>query len=398
MRIGFDGACLSNHRGFGRFTRRILSALAEVPHDHQILVFVDRPSSARIEIPERFERIVVDVSESPSKAASADGRRKPRDMLAMGRAMARARLDLIYFPATYSFVPVWNVGRVVVTMHDTLALAHPELVFPTGKGRLAWTIKEHAAARWADRIVTVSETSRIALRDWFRLPDSRLLVVNEGPESVFRPIAEGAESDRILRRHGIEPGRRFLLYVGGLSPHKNLVRLVEAFARGAHAETKLVLAGDFHDVFHTHVPEIRAAIDRERLGDRVLLPGFVPDEELVYLYNQAYALAQPSLMEGFGLPAVEAMACRTPVLSSTAGSLPEVVGDAGLFFDPTDVGEMARTISLLLADPSEREALAARAIERSRTYNWNTAAETLIRDFEKLVMEKESRPNARAAS
>jgi glycosyltransferase involved in cell wall biosynthesis len=398
MRIGFDGACLSNRRGFGRFARRILSALAEVPHDHQILVFVDRPSAARVEIPERFQRIVVDVSESPSKAASADGRRKPRDMLAMGRAMARARLDLVYFPATYSFVPVWNVGRVVVTMHDTLALAHPDLVFPSGKGRLAWIVKEHAAARWADRIVTVSQSSRVALRGWFRLPDSRFLVVNEGPESVFRPIVAGAESDRILGRYGIEPGRRFLLYVGGLSPHKNLVRLVEAFARGADAETKLVLVGDFHDVFHTHVPDVRAAVERERLEDRVLLTGFVPDDELVYLYNRAYALVQPSLMEGFGLPAVEAMACRTPVLSSTAGSLPEVVGDAGLFFEPTDVTDMARAIRRLLADPSGRETLAARALERSRIYDWNAAAGTLIREFEKLVNERGLRLRIRTAS
>jgi glycosyltransferase involved in cell wall biosynthesis len=389
---------LSNRRGFGRFARRILSALAEVPHDHEVLVFVDRPSADRVEVPGRFERVLVDVSESPSQAASADGRRRPWDMLAMGRVMARTGLDLIYFPATYSFVPVWNVGRVVVTMHDTLALAHPELVFPSGKGRLAWMVKEHAAARWADRIVTVSETSRRALRDWFRLPDSRFCVVNEGPDSVFRPIGKGGESDRILGRYGLGSGSRFLLYVGGLSPHKNLVRLVEAFARGADAETKLVLVGDFHDVFHTHVPEIRAAIDREGLEDRVMLPGFVPDADLVHLYNRAYALVQPSLMEGFGLPAVEAMACRTPVLSSTAGSLPEVVGDAGLFFEPTDVADMARAIGRLLGDPAERELLAARALERSRIYDWNSAAETLMVDFESLVKERGSRFRIRAAS
>ena len=106
----------------------------------------------------------------------------------------------------------------------------------------------------------------------------------------------------------------------------------------------LVLVGDFKDVFHTHVPEIEAAIAAAGLNDRVLLPGFVPDAELVYLYSRAYALVQPSLMEGFGLPAVEAMACGTPVVSSRAGSLPEVVGDAGLFFDPTDVASIAATI------------------------------------------------------
>src|SRR5205085_5905926 len=129
---------------------------------------------------------------------------------------------------------------------------------------------------------------------------------------------------------------RYLLDVGGRHPHKNLPRLTEAFARvsrdaGAGAGAlKLVLVGDLGDVFHTHVPALRAAVARHGLGDRVHFPGFVPDDDLVFLYNRAYALAQPSLLEGFGLPPVEAMACGVPVLYSRAGALPEVVGDAGL--------------------------------------------------------------------
>ena len=111
--------------------------------------------------------------------------------------------------------------------------------------------------------------------------------------------------------------RLFFLYVGGLSPHKNLLRLVEAFARAAPADVKLVLAGDVNDVFHTHVPQIRAAIAQHGVSDRVILTGFVADDDLAFLYSRAYALVQPSLLEGFGLPAVEAMACGTR--SSPAG-------------------------------------------------------------------------------
>ena len=133
---------------------------------------------------------MVDLGEAPSAAASAQGRRRIGDMLAMGRAVARAGLDLMYFPATYTFFPVWNVPRLVVTMHDTLALAHPELVFPTRRGRLAWLLKEHAAARMADRIVTVSETSRRDLQAWFRLPADRLRVITEGPRPGLPARAE----------------------------------------------------------------------------------------------------------------------------------------------------------------------------------------------------------------
>ena len=309
MKIGIDGSCLSNRRGFGRFARQLLDALAQQPGGHQFTVFVDGPSAADVVIPASCERVVVAVAEAPSRAASAQGRRRWRDLLAMGMAVARSGIDLMYFPATYSFFPVWNVPRLVVTMHDTLPLTHPELVFPSFSGRLAWRLKEATAARWADRIVTVSEASRQAIQAWSGWPDDRVRVITEGPDPIFRPRADEPSAHLILDRFTIPRGARYLLYVGGLSPHKNLVRLVEAFSRGAPDDVVLVLAGDVHDVFHTHVPEIHAAIERHHVAQRVIMTGFVPDEDLVYLYSCAYALILPSLMEGFGLPAVEAMAC-----------------------------------------------------------------------------------------
>ena len=307
-------------------------------------------------------------------------------MLAMGRAVARAKLDLMYFPATYTFFPVWNVPRLVVTMHDTLALAHPELVFPTRRGRLAWLLKEHVAARMADRIVTVSETSRRDLQAWFHLPADRLRVITEGPDPIFRPGPRNEEGDRVLRNHSIPPGSKYLLYVGGLSPHKNLPRLVEAFAHASPRDPslRLVIVGDLGDVFHTHVPEIRSAIARGGASDRVILAGFVPDAELVHLYRRAYALVQPSLMEGFGLPAVESLACGTPVVCSEAGSLPEVVGDAGLFFDPTDVASIATALRRIIAYPRMRDGLASRALNRASLFTWDRAATTLLESFNEL--------------
>ena len=387
MRIGIDGSCLANRRGFGRFARESLQALAETPSGHDFVVFVDRPSEAIAarHVPARFERVVVEVGEAPSRAASATTRRRVRDMLAMGGAVARAKLDLIFFPASYSFFPVWNVKRVIVTIHDTLPLVHPELVFPTWQGRVSWTMKERAAVRWADGILTVSEAARRDLIAWYRLSAERVRVVSEGPDSSFRPLPRGPESDAALARYGIASGQHYILYLGGLSPHKNLLRLIEAFAAtvggGIANDLKLVLAGDLGDVFHTHVPELRAAVARWGLGDSVLFPGFVPDEDLVFLYNRAYALAQPSLLEGFGLPPVEAMACGVPILYSRAGSLPEVIGDAGLEFEPTDVAAMAAALGRLLADPALRDELGRRALSRARRFSWTATARGLIECF-----------------
>jgi glycosyltransferase involved in cell wall biosynthesis len=384
MKIGIDGSCLSNRRGFGRFARRLLGAVAEQPADHRFTVFVDRPSAETVAVPEPLGRVIVDVREAPSRAASAQGRRRWRDLFAMGLAVARSQIDLMYFPATYSFFPVWNVPKLVVTMHDTLPLTHPELVFPSLSGRLAWRLKEAAAARCADRIVTVSQASRQSLQAWFGWPDHKIRVITEGPDPNFRPRAADPEAGAVLRHFAIPPAARYLLYVGGLSPHKNLLHLVEAFAHGAPHDVWLVLAGDLQDVFHTHVPEIRAAIARHHLDDRVIMTGFVPDDELVFLYSRAYALVLPSLVEGFGLPAVEAMACGTPVISSRAGSLPEVVGDAGVYFDPTDVGSIAGAIHSFMNDQGHREALARRALERSALFTWEASARALLACFDEL--------------
>jgi glycosyltransferase involved in cell wall biosynthesis len=172
--------------------------------------------------------------------------------------------------------------------------------------------------------------------------------------------------------------------VGGLSPHKNLPRLIEAFARGAPADTQLVLVGDTSDVFHTHVPELREAVDRTGQGGRVHFTGFVPDDALAFLYSRAYGLAQPSLMEGFGLPPVEAMACGIPILSSTAGSLPEVVGDAGLYFDPTDVEAMAEVLARFCDDPTGRDRLAERALRRAARFTWEASARALLATFDEF--------------
>jgi glycosyltransferase involved in cell wall biosynthesis len=389
MRIGFDGTCLPNRRGFGRFSRLLLEALARLrTAEHQIVVIIDSLSADLLTIPDGLELIQVELAEAPSAAASARGRRRFGDMLAMGKAVARQRLDLMYFPATYTFFPVWNVPHLVVTMHDTLALAHPELVFPTRRGRLAWLLKEHAAARFASRIVTVSETSKRDLKAWFGLPDGKVRVITEGPDPIFQPRPRDPDGEQVLRRLGLNPKTRFLLYVGGLSPHKNLPRLIEAFACLSATDTRLLLVGDLGDVFHTHVPEIRATIEQLGLTDRVLLTGYLPDSELVHLYSRAWALVLPSLLEGFGLPAVEAMACGTPVVSSRAGSLPEVVGNGGLFFDPSRIDSMILAMSQILADESLRNVHARTARKRSMMFSWDRAAGALLDCFDELASRR----------
>jgi glycosyltransferase involved in cell wall biosynthesis len=397
LRIGIDGGCLANRRGFGRFARELIQALARETHHHRLVVLVDRPSldSGAVAIPDGFEVQPVAVRVAPSQAASSDGRRSLRDLLAMRRAAASAQVDLFYFPATYSYFPVRKVPKVV-TVFDTMALDYPRQIFPNWRGRLAWTVKEHIAVRRASHVVTVSEASRRSIEARLRVPANRISVVPCAPSEVFYPRPETSASGAVLSRYGLAAGARYFLYVGGLSPHKNLIRLIEAFSRLHDHEVRLVLVGDLGDVFHTHVPELRAAVSEHRLEGRVIFPGFVPDPDLAHFYSRAIALVQPSLIEGFGLPPVEAMACGTPVLASSAGSLPEVVGDAGRLFDPLSVWSMTSELARLLADPESRADLADRALARARTFTWTATARGVLNACETVAARRS--PGARSSS
>jgi glycosyltransferase involved in cell wall biosynthesis len=387
MRIGFDGGCLSNRRGFGRYARQILAAVAQRPSHHQLVALVDRPSADQVTLPANVEPVLVDVREAPSVAASADGRRRIADLLAMSRAVPKAGLDLIFFPASYSYFPVRRGPRVVVAMHDTLPLDRPELVFPNRRGRLAWWLKETAAARRADHVVTLSEASRRDLTRGFRIPPARIRVIPAAPAETFGSRPDGPSSRTVLARYGLDPARPFFLYVGGMSPHKNLPRLVRAFAAIAHdrPDIDLTLVGDLADVFHIQVGAIRDEIARHRLEHRVRLTGFVPDSDLIHLYARSLALIQPSYLEGFGLPTVEAMACGTPVIFGRAGSLPEVVADAGIGFDPHDDAELSDALARVATHPDLRDTLARLALQRAALFTWPRAADALLNLFDEML-------------
>lgn len=378
LRIGFDGTCLANRRGFGRFARGILKGLVETNPGHEIHVVIDEPSSQFVTLPQGVTRQNVALPRSPSAAAAARGNRSAGEIWTIAKAVSRMNFDLYYLPSSFTYFPLLPTQKSIVTMHDTLAVDRPDLVFPTKRGRWFWWLKEQAA-RWnTSRITTVSETSRRDLARFFRLDESRIGLLTEGVEEIFlKPESELPGFEKTSAGYGIPPHLPFWLYVGGLSPHKNLVRLIEAFSAMPESVGNLVLVGDFGDTFHTHVPELRQKAVDCGVNHRVIFTGFVPDDALATLYHQSRAVILPSLWEGFGLPAAEAMACGTALLHSHAGSLPEVVGDAGLAFDPLDLQDMREKWWRLATDDSLRDQLAHRGLTRSEHFRWQVAGKML---------------------
>ncbi|MCO6509526.1 MAG: glycosyltransferase family 4 protein [Aridibacter famidurans] len=390
MRIGVDASCWGNKRGFGRFTRELIRNLLEVDDRNEYVFFIDSRTAESFPLPEAAVVEVVPTAASQIEAASADGRRSVSDVLAMSRRVFRHRLDLFFFPAVYSYFPIFNKSRVVVTVHDVIAEKNPHLIFPNRRSRYFWNLKLNLAIKQSDIVLTVSDYSRERICEHFGLPDSRLRVVNEGARGDFRVLPVNGNMVSVLSKYGLLPGSRFLLYVGGISPHKNLGSLVEAFVemseRQGLDDVKLILVGDYKDdPFFSAYPSLKRQIAEAGIEDKVVFTGFVSDEDLAFLYNAASLLAFPSLEEGFGLPAVEAMSCGTPVVASRTGSLPEVISDAGKFFDPRDPGDIAEVASRVLSSDSLRKEMSEAGLRRSKDFGWRKAAEDTVRVFEEAV-------------
>ncbi len=389
LRIGVDATCWANPRGYGRFTRHMLTALLEQDTVNRYVFFMDSFLAGAGDFPDNIERRVVELSASPTQAASADGRRSIGDMLKMGRAVAREPLDVFFFPSVYTYFPVFSRVKKIVAIHDVIAEKYPQLIFRNRKSRLFWDLKTRLAIWQSDLVLTVSEFSKQGIVEHFGLDPQRVAVVSEGSADAFYPVEDTQRLVEVMKRHAITPDTRFILYVGGIAPHKNLAVLVAAFDRlvagGRHDDVRLVLVGDYaNDVFLMD-DAIRARMDDPVFRKRVIFTGYIPDDDLNALYNAATVFVLPSFCEGFGLPALEAMSCGTVVIGSDTTSIPEVVGEAGLFFDPNNAGALADHLRAVLDDAALREQLQRRSLKRAAMFSWQRSAADTLRVLTSLA-------------
>jgi alpha-1,3-rhamnosyl/mannosyltransferase len=331
---------------------------------------------------------------SLSESAVGDGSRSPAYLLRMARAARKAHFDAFFFPAVYSYFPLLTRTPCVVCYHDTIGERMPELLFPRKLNHRLWQVKTALARFQMTRAMTVSRASADDLKSFLGFPEDRIDIITEGADSQFRVIDGAEASSRVRERHSIPETPDLLIYVGGFNRHKNVLRLLEAMPRviARRPTTHLALVGSTAGAgFWDDVPELRAFVASDpTLRAHVHFTGRVPDPELVDLLNSAAALVFPSLWEGFGLPAVEAMACGVPVLASDRGSLPEVVGDAGLFFDPMEPRAISDCLIRFLEDADGRTTLAAAALARSRQYSWSRAAELAEASFRRCLEDGDS--------
>ena len=377
--IGIDATCWWNNRGFGRFTRMLLSSMFADPRAVDFVLFVDRPPAP--EMMRANVRIVeVQTASTVTAAAVADNSRSVSDLLAFRRVVAREKLDVMYFPAVYSWYPTGGNAPIVITFHDAIAERFPALVLPNWRGRMLWKAKIWLARRSAANITTVSAAARAEIVEHLGIAESRITVIHEAPDPIFRPILDPRAMAEARERFGLPANARTIVYVGGFAPHKNLLGLLrglaEATANPLLDDVHLVLVGDLKgDGFHSNTAELMTLATTDlRLAGRVHFTGYVSDDALVTLYCDATVVAMPAFSEGFGLPAAEAMACGTPVIAARASAVEEVVGTAGLFFDPTDVGEIAAVITQVFASEEALARLREMCLPRAGRLSWPKAA------------------------
>jgi glycosyltransferase involved in cell wall biosynthesis len=289
---------------------------------------------------------------------------------ALPLALLADRVDVFHSPT--GTLPVWAPARTVVTVHDLFAELEPRW-FPPGMAAHLRSAQRRAASA-ADAILAVSETTKRDLVAHYGVPPDRVRVVHNG--IAITPPAEGQGPD--------STGQPYILCVGSLMPWRNAPRLLEAVALLRdlhHAPHRLVFVG--RDIWGT---DQTARLARERgWTDWVTFAGYVPDEHLPRLYAGADVFAYPSLYEGFGIPPVEAMSCGTPVVASTAGALPEVLGEAALLVDPYDVEALADALWRAISDARLRCTLTARGRECAARYTWASAAEATWRVYEAVL-------------
>jgi glycosyltransferase involved in cell wall biosynthesis len=377
MRIGVDATCWQNKRGYGRHARSLLKALLHQDRQNHYTFFMDSDQTADTLPPEANIHLVSAIAPT-ALAASSNGHRSASDMWRMSREMSCARLDLLLFPTIYSYVPVISRAKKIVMIHDIIAETYPHLTLPHRRAQLFWKTKV-VLGRWqADAIATVSDYSRQGIVEHFGMNEECVHIVGEASDPVFRAIDDPHLTPR-LTSLGLKAGNRTVVYVGGFSPHKNLEALVAAFAqlasRDDFSDVRLVLVGEFErEVFHSYAGVIRQQVVDLNLRDRVVFTGYLPDDELVPLLNLASVFVLPSLMEGFGLPAVEAAACGCPVIATKESPLPSLLGEGGLYINPLRSEDLEAAMARVLESDVLRRKMSRAGREAARKLTWEAAA------------------------
>lgn len=372
IRVGIDAHMLGDHSGGNEsYYTNILDAM--VPdEDMEILLFVREGVDVR-RYRDRFRIVTL----------PAGGGLK-RTFLTYPRLTRTYKLDVLH---TQYYVPPGCVCPVICTIFD-ICFEHYDNIFTKRTWFSQKTLIPYAA-RHAAKVVTISDYSREDIMRHYGIPRTRFVMAGCAVSDRFTTLSPGDLREEDLRaRFGIGKAP-FVLTVGNLQPRKNLTGLIEAFQlfqENAADDTRLVIVGKKAWMYDKIMESAKGQ-------DRIVLTDYVSEEDLIRLYNAAACFVYPSFFEGFGIPPLEAMACGTPVAVSDRTSLPEVAGDAGLYFSPDHPEEIAEAIRVLMTDRERARALREKGLARAGLFSWERSAKRLVSCYREIAGNKRTPAN-----
>jgi len=376
MRIALDGYPLSEPRtGVGHYTFELAHALALAHPADQFELVSPRPFEGTVAgLP-----AISNLSFIKAKSSSIRGH-----WWSVGLPLYARRASLDLFHGTNFELPLWNRRRTVLTIHDLSTLRYPELHRPRLARRAR--VRLPLAAKLATAIITPTEAVRREACAHLRLKPDKVTAIHEAPRQSFRPMPF---SDTVKVRRKLRVEDEFLLFVGTLEPRKNLLTLLKALDqifRHTSLHPQLVIAGGqgwlMDDTF--------SFMKESGINERLVLTGYLDDEDLRALYSSCKAFIYPSLYEGFGLPPLEAMACGAPVIASRIPSLQETLGDAAILNEPVDVDGLAKSMIQILQNEERRLALISAGLKRVEHFSWQKVAQLTYDVYQKVLSRRAS--------
>jgi glycosyltransferase involved in cell wall biosynthesis len=365
MKIGIDSRAAKWYRGtgIGTYTYQLISSLNKIDRLNDYLLFTPEGYTSDIEFNNNFKNKSI-----PDSLASNFW-----DDVNIPNVLYDGNINLYHVPQNGVGLPLDKSMPFVITLHDTIPIHMPETV---GERYLdIFTREMRGIVNRSDGIITVSEYSKEDIARDFNYPKDKIFVTYLASEDIYKPLDKVLCTDILKKYYGLPSN--YILYVGGFSPRKNIVGLIEAFSRISHKlpeDINLVIAGSKGKSYAIY----KECAERLKIDHRVIFPGFISMDHMPHLYNNAALFVYPSFYEGFGLPPIEAMACGIPVIASNVTSIPEIVEDAALLFNPKETEILSEKIYEVLSNETLRNSLISKGFKKASSLSWeNTAVETL---------------------
>lgn len=368
--IGIDARMYGfNQTGIGNYIRHLLEYLFAHDQTNHYVVFL---------MPDEFERFQVP-NERVHKVCTKAKWYGWKEQLLFPFELYRQHLDLVHF--THFNTPILYFGRSVITIHDITPVFFPGHKMKSPLRKLAFRLVFYASVHKAKKIIAVSQSTKRDVVKYFHIPEKRITVIYEGTDRAFQVITDQTALERLRQEYDLH--KPFLFYTGVWRNHKNLVGLIRAFRllrENYGLDFELVLGGR-EDPYY---PQVRRTWEELGLGAHIRPVGFIPQAELPLFYNAAAVFVIPSFYEGFGLIGLEAMACGTPVVSSDRTSLPEILGDAALYFDPDRPEDMAAKLAMVLNEKKLYNELRNKGLLQIKKYRWEKMGEMIFDLYKKI--------------